>query len=124
MSIYTGDSSNSSCPPSGIPPTPTAWTTRSHPTRTCPAPPSTQPTVAHSWRTLPTSRPPGTSPTSHFANGRRLLLRYGYGLTQAEIGRKLGVAQRTAGEWTTEGVGRIVAYLNGDATWEVGAVAA
>lgn len=42
-----------------------------------------------------------------------LLLRYGYGLTQAEIGRKLGVAQRTAGEWTTEGVGRIVAYLNG-----------
>lgn len=53
-----------------------------------------------------------------------MILRYGMGLTHAEIGQQLGVSRQAIAERLTEGVGRLVEYLNGDATWEVGAVAA
>lgn len=42
-----------------------------------------------------------------------LLLRYAMDLTQAEIGRRLGVSQKTVSERLARGIGRIVAHLNG-----------
>lgn len=48
------------------------------------------------------------------AERRALLLRYGADMTQEQIARVLGRAKSTINENLYRGVGRIVAYLNGE----------
>jgi DNA-directed RNA polymerase specialized sigma24 family protein len=48
---------------------------------------------------------------------RALLLRYGMGWKEREIGAQLGSPQRTVSDWITRGVGRMRDYLNGAPAW-------